>query len=667
VATQAEIERAYQDTRARWARNELVSVGRIRAAYRRATQAIATQIATPGGGRGPVTRDLLAELEQQLAAVETALNLETMALLQRGIVATAREQAGASFRADSAIAPLYAAQPVQRLVQGAAEVEAAAWLTRVGNDGLQLSDRVWRVGRQYTDEIEHVLEEAIISGQSARDVSRELLARVAPIGGLRQTRPETQEGLGIQRFRQGAPLDWRALRLARTEINSAAREATVMTNRTNPFYRGVRWRRSNNLYPCHICDDLEQGGPAGDGFYPEPDEPTPAASHPNCMCVILPDYGDRQDVVDRLIAWGNDPTSQPELEQWYDDVRGAATAPPPEIIGQPPTVRYEDIGPGVRAAMEAQAAALQTELAATQAEYAVALHDYSDLIQRRDELGDEEYRARREVVWARRDALMQREAALRRQQRTAGREFVYADQPAQFGRSTFTSVRNVVQKALPPHVTQGLEELQRILGPNIVDGPPLEFRQMASNDPHYKSGRSYQGARWDPQTKSWGYRRNPQTGALEANWDGIALHPKDTRVSTTVHEATHWVEERAQLGAEIQAHIDSRTQGEPLITMNEAKNRQYGTKGKNYGYRPNEKTRPDRFLEPYMGKHYADPNAHEFLTMATQNLYDNPLEFARKDPESFDFTLQLLRRHNGSIPQRVLEAERARLAAPAAP
>ena len=103
-----------------------------------------------------------------------------------------------------------------------------------------------------------------------------------------------------------------------------AREATIMTHAGNPFFRGVWWRRSNVPYRCDICDALQEGtserAPGGEygGFYPRGVEPTPAASHPNCRCVILPDYEDPEVVTQRLGDWLEDPTSQPELEEYFN-------------------------------------------------------------------------------------------------------------------------------------------------------------------------------------------------------------------------------------------------------------------------------------------------------------------------------------------------------------
>jgi hypothetical protein len=56
----------------------------------------------------------------------------------------------------------------------------------------------------------------------------------------------------------------------------------------------------------------------------------------------------------------------------------------------------------------------------------------------------------------------------------------------------------------------------------------------------------------------------------------------------------------------------------------------------NQGYRKEEKAKPDKFIHPYMGKDYGE-SASEIFSMGIEEMFRDPVGFAEKDPEMFDF------------------------------
>ena len=56
-----------------------------------------------------------------------------------------------------------------------------------------------------------------------------------------------------------------------------------------------------------------------------------------------------------------------------------------------------------------------------------------------------------------------------------------------------------------------------------------------------------------------------------------------------------------------------------------------------YGFRPGEMTRPDEFIDPYVGKDYGI-HATEVSSMGMQYMRADMFKFARDDPGHFDFT-----------------------------
>jgi hypothetical protein len=77
-----------------------------------------------------------------------------------------------------------------------------------------------------------------------------------------------------------------------------------------------------------------------------------------------------------------------------------------------------------------------------------------------------------------------------------------------------------------------------------------------------------------------------------------------------------------------------RTAGDPEVAMETLRPGQ--------GYEPEEKTRPDKFRHPYVGKTY-DSYDNEVLSMGIQWLMEESAAFAREDPDHFNFTVRMLR------------------------
>jgi hypothetical protein len=99
---------------------------------------------------------------------------------------------------------------------------------------------------------------------------------------------------------------------------------------------------------------------------------------------------------------------------------------------------------------------------------------------------------------------------------------------------------------------------------------------------------------------------------------------------TAVHEFGHWLEDaNPDIHQKILDFYDRRTLGEALEWMGR-------------GYNKSEKTRRDKFLDPYMGKDYGR-TATEILSMGLEMFYADPVQLAENDPDYFDFIFDLVR------------------------
>jgi hypothetical protein len=154
-------------------------------------------------------------------------------------------------------------------------------------NGLNLSDRIWRNTKQYQTEIEVALGLGIGNGKSAvslaRDVKKNLLnsetmlkefVNKHGVKSLRQVSQISNPGQGVYRSATK-----NAQRLTRTETNMAYRLSDWQRWQQMDFITGFEIRRSNRITSCPICEELQ-------GKYPKDFKFT--GWHPQCLCYMVP-------------------------------------------------------------------------------------------------------------------------------------------------------------------------------------------------------------------------------------------------------------------------------------------------------------------------------------------------------------------------------------------
>ena len=118
--------------------------------------------------------------------------------------------------------------------------------------------------------------------------------------------------------------------------------------------------------------------------------------------------------------------------------------------------------------------------------------------------------------------------------------------------------------------------------------------------------------------------------------------PKQANTTTVVHELGHYIEEvNSQVGDAAKEYLKARTNNLKKVEVIP-------------GYEEDEKYAIDDWTDPYMGKVYASPGKiagqaygeidyTEIMSMGLQQMYADPIFFARKDPRSFSFIINTLR------------------------
>lgn len=175
----------------------------------------------------------------------------------------------------------------------------------IADDGLQLSDRVWRLDRHAREAVGNAIERAVIQGHGAVQAAREFLARGEAVPGDVAAKINAANASGIARAAgdaltgAGSPMD-NALRVFRTELNRAHGEAYIEGALGHPEAAGVRFKLSP-AHPQHdICDlhaaaNLHGLGP---GVYPDR-ESCPWPAHPNTLSYVEVVFQDEVTAADR--------------------------------------------------------------------------------------------------------------------------------------------------------------------------------------------------------------------------------------------------------------------------------------------------------------------------------------------------------------------------------
>ena len=347
-------QQAYNDAllaaREDWLKEEEVTVAAIQQAYGKAVNDMAFDLAAMDAQgrqviRGPATRAWYDEIRVNLDGYRQNISAQTLAATRNGIVlAYNTGLSTGDVHTDYLDAYTQGGHSISML--GLKESEALSYYARNGKNGVVLSDKVWGSTAKFQTDMSTAIQTAVISGQSARDLARELdnmVLRHPEYGvvGLKPISAAQKRALGWSGKADGA-LSYQSVRVARTEINTAGREGSIAVNSRSPFYLGVVWRRSNAAYPCPICERLSQGAPGfvdpitGENFWPKGMEPSSA--HPNCRCAVLPVYDDPSAQVRSLENWINDPVGSPgppEFQTWVQGLDQAGLlgpVSPPKVV-----------------------------------------------------------------------------------------------------------------------------------------------------------------------------------------------------------------------------------------------------------------------------------------------------------------------------------------------
>lgn len=266
----------------------------LEAAYRQAADDIAARIQAHAGADDNLALEEMRSVLDQVEARLRQLSERRNALVNVAIERAAETGTEPFFGTVRSVAAMRVSDEALRFVRNF-----------IAEDGLQLSDRIWRIDRGARDRVVNAIEQAVIQGHGAGQAAREFLAQGAALPGDVANKLNAANASALSRTARevmtgpGSPLD-NAMRLMRTEINRAHGEAYMMSGADHPDFAGWRYLLSQAHSKPDICDLLSTQNlhGLGEGVYPSR-EKCPWPAHPNTLSYVEIVFKDEISDADR--------------------------------------------------------------------------------------------------------------------------------------------------------------------------------------------------------------------------------------------------------------------------------------------------------------------------------------------------------------------------------
>jgi hypothetical protein len=292
VKQSAAIKRSSQQARNAMRELDSQSVEQLLQLYHRAADQVRAQIYAAADAGDLVPQHHLQALLGQITEVLDRLGQERDALMQTQI----GQAAALGVRPFTAQGVL-AVGGTEAVLDTAAAMRinqsAVDFVMRVKQgDGLDLSERVWRLNQGAKEALQRAIASAVIRGSSAARAAQDLMLKGQSIpDDMAQLAKRGQAGhmVGLADLLTGKDGGevWKAERVFRTELNRAHGEAFMAGAIETPGFAGFRFL----LSPAHpapdICDLLAAQNihGLGAGVYPTR-ELTPWPAHPNTLSFL---------------------------------------------------------------------------------------------------------------------------------------------------------------------------------------------------------------------------------------------------------------------------------------------------------------------------------------------------------------------------------------------
>lgn len=170
---------------------------------------------------------------------------------------------------------------------------------RVWQDGYTFSQRVWKEGPKYQNDIKNVLSSGLAQNRDPFQIAKDLQVYTKD-GKTALMKRYGKLKAGTREFTSRIPksVDYRAVRLMRTEVYATMRDVSLASGQANPGVTGLYdWIRQAGAgdFNC-ACPSLAAGSPYRV-------DQLPTTPHPNCSCRIQARLRDQNEFTADLKKW----------------------------------------------------------------------------------------------------------------------------------------------------------------------------------------------------------------------------------------------------------------------------------------------------------------------------------------------------------------------------
>ena len=124
-----------------------------------------------------------------------------------------------------------------------------ATVNRLFDDGLGLSDRIWRVGIDYKTQISRVISAGFAQGRDPAKIARDIRGYIKEGKEYlaKSYGPKLKQGTREFFSRIRKSVDYRALRLVRSELYMSLQDAALLSGKANPGTKNLESTPSNGV------------------------------------------------------------------------------------------------------------------------------------------------------------------------------------------------------------------------------------------------------------------------------------------------------------------------------------------------------------------------------------------------------------------------------------
>lgn len=204
---------------------------------------------------------------------------------------------------------------------------------RIYRDGLNISERIWKLDRDSLREIENIIATGVANGASAWDTA-EALEQYLGAGqdcprwtrtrlykiSKKEIAAGRRTGLYSKDACAGQGVAYKALRLARNEIQAIHHMATDAMMKQMPWVQKEQIHLSAAHPVDDECDVVVGGGDDGAGIYAVGTVELPL--HTQCLCYKTAVLMSEDEFTESLRAWTNGTQAWPEMDDFEQSIGG---------------------------------------------------------------------------------------------------------------------------------------------------------------------------------------------------------------------------------------------------------------------------------------------------------------------------------------------------------